>query len=188
MYKMFQYSFIGSYTDMIHVYAAFEESLIETIRDGNFLEISKKITPKAFTKCEKNALLISMLVSPSYSINSLKVQNWEPAYDFTEIKISFELLLHDFLRTRCKLPVVYSTATQTLSCNSLKWITLTTLNKKRPVDKPKHDHGCKHFSRIFKDEELGNKNYMFGLRVLESQDSLNDYKQPINYEAKTIQL
>ena len=129
MYKMFQYSFIASYTDMIHVYAAFEESLIKTIRDGNFLEISKKITPKAFTKCEKNALLISMLVSPSYSINSLKVQNWKPAYDFTEIKISFELLLHDFLRTRCKLPVVYSTATQTLSCDSLKWITLTTQEK-----------------------------------------------------------
>ena len=29
---------------------------------------------------------------------------------------------------------------------------------------------------------------MFGLGVRESQDSLNDYKQPINYEAKTIQL
>ena len=72
MYKMFQYSFIASYTDMIHVYAAFEESLIKTIRDGNFLEISKKITPKAFTKCEKNALLISMLVSHHISSTPLR--------------------------------------------------------------------------------------------------------------------
>ena len=55
---------------MTDAFPAFEESLIKTIRNGDFLEISKKITPKAFTKCEKNALLISMLVSPSYSHNS----------------------------------------------------------------------------------------------------------------------
>ena len=72
--------FIYSLLHLTHVYPAFEESLIETIRNGNFYEISKKITPKAFTKCEKNVLLMSMLVSPSYSDNSSLIQNRKPMH------------------------------------------------------------------------------------------------------------
>lgn len=72
--------FIYNLLHLTDVYPAFEESLIKTIRKGNFLEISEKITPKAFTKCEKNAMQMSMLVSPSYSHNSSLIQNWKPVH------------------------------------------------------------------------------------------------------------
>lgn len=80
-----------------HVYPAFEESLIKTIRNGNFLEISKKITPKAFTKCENNALLISMLVSPSYSTR-LKSITESQRMTLTKIKISLVCPLYYLLK------------------------------------------------------------------------------------------
>lgn len=67
---------------------AFEESLIKTIRNGNFLEISKKITPKAFTKCEKNALLMSMLVS--YELRRLADRGLPNFEDETKLACSVE--------------------------------------------------------------------------------------------------
>ncbi|KAL9984516.1 hypothetical protein ACROYT_G006819 [Oculina patagonica] len=67
---------------------AFENSLTETIRSGNFFQISKNITPKAFTKCEKNALLISMQVS--YELRRLADRGLPNVEDETKLATSVE--------------------------------------------------------------------------------------------------
>jgi len=41
---------------------AFENSLRKTIKRGDIDEISSKLTPRALTKCNKNALLMAMEV------------------------------------------------------------------------------------------------------------------------------
>jgi len=41
----------------------FEDDLLQTIKDGTFEEIEKEVTPKAFKRCESNALVMGMKVS-----------------------------------------------------------------------------------------------------------------------------
>ncbi len=45
------------------MFSAFEESLRKTLDEGDVDDINEKLSPKALTKCDTNALLMAMEVS-----------------------------------------------------------------------------------------------------------------------------
>jgi len=48
----------------------FEDGLLQTIKYGTFEEIEKEVTPKAFKRCESNALVMGM------KVRHLRMYNW----------------------------------------------------------------------------------------------------------------
>ena len=66
------------------MFLAFEESLRRTLDEGDVDDINEKLSPKALTKCDTNALLMAMEVSsmPKPFIFELKLSSTVILYLF----------------------------------------------------------------------------------------------------------
>ncbi|XP_027049845.1 short transient receptor potential channel 5-like [Pocillopora damicornis] len=67
---------------------AFEDSLRKTIKDGDFDEISDKLTPRALTKCNTNALLMAMEVT--FKLRRLADKKGPDEEDFNKLAASLD--------------------------------------------------------------------------------------------------